>query len=61
MNKIRLNLAIPDGHFSWISAGTTGYPEQRGIVNKSKGFREYCIIERKRTFIPILLRKFISI
>jgi len=39
--RLQSHLAIPDGHFSWISSGTTGYPEQRGIVNNSKEFRGY--------------------
>jgi len=39
--KIRLNLAIPDGHFSRILSGTTRYPEHRGYHENTKIFEEY--------------------
>ena len=38
---IQSHLAIPDGHCSWISSGTTRYPEQRGIMKNSKRFGDY--------------------
>ena len=58
---LQSHLAIPDGHFSRISSGTTGYPEQRGIMNSSKRFREYYFKKKARTLILVLLRRFISI
>jgi len=53
-------LAIREGHFwrisSWTTVSRTTY-----ILNKSRGFRG-CYLQRKETlFIPILLRRFISI
>jgi len=38
--KIRLNLAIPDGHFSRMLSGTTRYPEHRGYHENTGGYHE---------------------
>ena len=61
LHIIQSHLAIPDGHFSWISFGTTGYLEQRGVMYNSKRFGEYYSKKKARSFILVLLRRFISI